>query len=83
MNERPSDEKLKTPRMFAGKPWHFCHPDTGGKCKGVCCCHKPQDCNGTARRKKGKGHTKANKEKQKPKVTFNEALSSLDTSEEE
>ena len=35
MFKEPSKEKLTEPRMWNGKPWHWCSPKTGGKCKGA------------------------------------------------
>jgi hypothetical protein len=32
-----------------GAPWHWCSPETGGKCAGCWRKHKPDECMGTAR----------------------------------
>ena len=69
--------------MCSGKPWHHCHPDTGGKCDGIHRCHKPEECEGKARRMKGNEHSKANKKKTDAKVTFDKVLMALNLSEEE
>lgn len=48
--DRPPANELKLPKEWNGRKWHYCHPDTGGKCEGVWRQHKPSDC-------KGKAHT--------------------------
>ena len=46
-DKRPKKSELKEPRMWNGKPWYYCHPDTGGKCDGKHRLHHPSKCQGT------------------------------------
>ena len=48
MCEEPPLDKLNEPRMWNGKPWHWCSAKTGGKCNGAHRRHKPSQCKGMA-----------------------------------
>ena len=43
---KPSDDKLKMPIKKNGLKWHWCSKETGGKCNGGHCHHKPSQCGG-------------------------------------
>ena len=43
---KPDD--LKKPKSWNNKDWHWCSPETGGKCAGNWRCHKPTSCEGRA-----------------------------------
>ena len=45
-SQRPPNDKLHKPREWKGVKWHYCHPDTGGKCEGVWRQHLPFECKG-------------------------------------
>ena len=45
-SKRPSNEDLHKSKEWKGKQWHYCHPDTGGKCDGIWRQHKPSECKG-------------------------------------
>ena len=42
--KRPKDADLHKPKEWNGFTWHFCSPETGGKCDGVYRIHKPSEC---------------------------------------
>lgn len=44
MDKRPKTSDLKKPRMWKGKQWWYCSPETGGKCEGAYRRHKPSEC---------------------------------------
>jgi len=74
--QKPKEADLRKPREWNGSTWHYCSPETGGKCKGLYRIHKPSECRsrehdpGKRGEQKGKGG--------KPKeVTISEALSEL------
>ena len=41
---------LGNPKCGGGKKWWYCHKNTGGKCGGEYHRHKPNVCNGQARK---------------------------------
>jgi hypothetical protein len=41
LRKPPPKDKMHAPRMFHGKEFWWCHPDTGGKCDGWWRVHKP------------------------------------------
>jgi len=45
-SQRPPNDELHKPREWKGVKWHYCHPDTGGKCEGVWRQHLPSECKG-------------------------------------
>ena len=45
-DKRPRKNDLMEPRIWNGKPWYYCHPDTGGKCDGKHRLHHPSKCQG-------------------------------------
>ena len=61
MHTRPAEKDLHKPRVWNGKDWWYCHPDTGGKCDGEYRRHKPSQCEGKAF--KGKAKDKKDKSK--------------------
>ena len=54
MHTRPEEKDLHKPRVWNGKDWWYCHPDTGGKCEGEYRRHKPSQCEGKAFKIKAK-----------------------------
>ena len=78
MHKKPKDEDLKKPKMWGGKQWWYCHKDTGGKCEGEYRRHKPNVCNGQARKvgdiKKGARKSVNKTEGEGKKLKMSEAL---------
>ena len=78
--KRPKDSELTKPREWNGYVWHYCSPETGGKCDGVYRIHKPSECK-SVRKTTDKSEAKKDKEgksKSKSKdVIISEALSKL------
>ena len=64
--------------MWGGKQWWYCHKDTGGKCEGEYRRHKPNVCNGQARKvseiKKGTRKSVNKTEGEGKKLKMSEAL---------
>ena len=75
MYERPSDAELKKPKKWNGNDWWYCSAETGGKCDGVYRIHKPHQCKGTAKSKKGGKPTDGDKKERR--VVINEALNEI------
>ena len=73
MSVKPVNTNLKKPRKWNGTMWHWCSPETGGKCNGVYRVHKPLQCKGKAASKKGKGKLGDSKGNLNDKVTIKEA----------
>lgn len=46
MWQHPKEDEIRKPKMWNGKPWYYCHSDTGGKCDGAYRRHKPDQCEG-------------------------------------
>lgn len=42
--KKPKEADLHKPREWNGYTWHYCSPETGGKCNGVYRIHKPSEC---------------------------------------
>jgi len=79
-NIPPSKEKRSQPRQHNNKDWHWCCPETGGKCDGKWTVHHPKQCKGQSR---GKGWNKWQRGKdddgKKPKkVKIKEAIVELE-----
>jgi hypothetical protein len=53
------------------KTWYYCSANTGGKCSGQYCRHKPSDC-------EGKAHTFIQEKKGKPGSEQNDQKIKLD-----
>ena len=66
-NSRPKEAELTKPRKWDGKTWHYCHPDTGGKCDGKYRVHHPTECKGNAYRFKANTSTGNAKETKQSK----------------
>ena len=81
MYVEPSADKLHEPRMWNGKPWHWCSPKTGGKCDGAYRRHKPSQCKGFAGSKRNSANNKnASTEKQETpskRVRLSKALETI------
>ena len=89
MCEEPSADKLNEPRMWNGKPWHWCSAKTGGKCNGAHRRHKPSQCKGVAGSKRNtasKSQEKNEKEAQQTspnkRVRIAKALEALASDDE-
>jgi len=70
------DPKTKT---WNGASWHWCSPETGGKCKGAWRIHSPKDCKGIERKDsdtKRKNETNSSENKGK-KLRLNKALQAV------
>ena len=65
--QRPDESELMKPKEWNGRKWHYCHPDTGGKCDGVWRQHTPSSCKGKAYTFPDKQGTKNGTEKNKRK----------------
>lgn len=65
MFKRPKDADLHKPREWNGAKWHFCSPETGGKCRGVYRIHKPSQCKSPGTPKKDKDDEDKGKNKGK------------------
>jgi hypothetical protein len=48
MTNSTKPDDLKKPKSWNNKDWHWCSPETGGKCAGNWRCHKPTSCEGRA-----------------------------------
>lgn len=71
---KPANAKLTDPKTWNNITWHFCSPETGGKCTGQWRTHKPSECKGLA--KKDGTSSADNKRKASPMniATANEAI---------
>ena len=75
MFNEPLADKLNEPRMWNGKPWHWCSPKTGGKCKGAYRRHKPSKCKGIAGSKRNSANKQnSSNEKQEKQETPNKRV---------
>ena len=77
MSFPPKPNELTKPREWNNKKWHWCSPQTGGKCKGRWTVHKPADC---------KGYLGSRKPEEKPKAKLAKASQAIleeDTDKEE
>ena len=53
-HEKPPDNDLQTLKEWNSVKWHWCCPETGGKCDGKWRVHSPKECKGLMRNNKGK-----------------------------
>ena len=87
MKVEPSPDKLFEPREWNGKLWYFCSKKTGGKCDPGCYRrHKPEQCEGLAKKRKApekkvKSDQKSNKKKLKVAKALIAAVESESDSE--
>jgi hypothetical protein len=52
MSRPPNINQMKNYKVWVGKPWHWCCPETGGLCEGVWRVYTQNTCKG----KSFKGH---------------------------
>ena len=76
MFQKPKDADLRKPREWNGSKWHYCSPETGGKCNGVYRIHKPSECRSKGQNQGSGGERKGKNVKSK-EVTISEALSEV------
>ena len=76
MFQRPKEADLRKPREWNGSTWHYCSPETGGKCKGLYRIHKPSKCR-SREHNQGNGDKRKDKNEKSREVTVSEALSEL------
>jgi len=76
MFQKPKDADLRKPREWNGATWHYCSPETGGKCHGVYRVHKPSECRSKGQ-SQGNGGQRKGKNIKSHEVTISEALSEL------
>ena len=55
--KKPGKEEMKKPKEWNVGWWNYCSPDTGGKCPGKWCIHKPEDCRTNPTKSNGKVHS--------------------------
>ena len=53
--KKPGKQEMKQPKEWNGAWWHYCSPETGGKCPGKWRIHKPEDCKTDPTKSNGKG----------------------------
>ena len=82
MYQRPKDSELKKPKMYDGKPWYYCSPETGGKCDCMYRRHKPADCKGTGGANPQKSGNKGDEPSPK-KIKVEQALASLEIDDDD
>lgn len=81
MSIEPSADKLKEPRVWNDKEWHWCSTKTGGKCNpGMYRRHKPSACKGSAKSNSGKNSNRGASGK---KLKVAAALANAEESDEE
>ena len=76
MFQKPKDADLRRPREWNGATWHYCSPETGGKCHGLYRVHKPSECRSKGQ-SQGNGGERKGKNIKSHEVTISEALSEL------
>ena len=77
MNKAPPKAELKKSKMWQGKEWWWCHPDTGGKCDGVYRRHKPSECKGMQKKTKRNDAGEQPKEEAKKKARIAAAMAAV------
>ena len=84
MLKKPKTADLKKPKEVDGKEWHWCSPETGGKCEGIYRRHAPKQCKGTAKplSKEAKGDDDSEEPATK-KVRIQKSLSAVADSGDE
>lgn len=55
---KPKKQDMTKTKEWKNTQWHWCSPDTGGKCKGNWRVHTPAECKGLANKDKEKDKTK-------------------------
>jgi hypothetical protein len=73
-SKKPDDPKK--PKSWNNKMWHWCSPETGGKCAGNWRCHKPESCEGRAHQFTGKQKPEADAGSNK-RLKLAQALSAI------
>jgi len=73
MFQRPKEADLRKPREWNGSTWHYCSPETGGKCKGLFRIHKGR----SREHDPGKSNEQKSKGGKPKEVTISEALREL------
>ena len=76
MFQKPKNADLHKPREWNGSTWHYCSPETGGKCNGIYRVHKPSECRSKGQNQRNGGERKGKSERSK-EATISEALSEL------
>ena len=85
MKKKPAQADLNEPKTVREKKCHWCSSETGGKCEGVWCHHKPSECKGKPfsfdqndKRKSPEKGANANK-----KARLSEVLANMSIDQEE
>ena len=80
--KRPKDADLHKPREWNGYTWHFCSPETGGKCDGVYRIHKPSECK-SKKKATDVEQPKDDKGGKSKSVTIKEAIAKMQEDDED
>ena len=59
ITRKPKD--IHKPVIIDGKEWYWCSKETGGKCNGVLCRHKPSECKGISKNAASSASTTSSK----------------------
>ena len=72
--QKPTQEEMHKSKFWNKAEWHYCSPETGGKCSGKWRIHKPKDCKSRPQTPSGEDKTNKSGNSDKDKFLAQQAV---------